>query len=316
MTPYSQDLRDRIIAALEAGVDTREEIASTFDVSRSFVQKLWRRWQDTGSSAALPHAGGKTRVLAAHAGRLRAEIEQQPDVTLAELCERVARDHGPTASPSMMCREVQRLNLPRKKKVLHASERDTPRVRALRADYQEMMVDWIAQHLKFIDESGVHLSFTRLYGRAAPGTRVVEAAPFQPGEKWTLVATLSLQTVEAPWLLPGSLDGEAFEVYVRCVLAPTLQPDDLVVMDQLPAHRVAGIEALIRARGARLQLLPPYSPDFNPIERCWAKLKTILRSLKPRTEAEMIGAIKTALQSITSDDARAWFEYCGYCVHA
>ncbi len=316
MTPYSQDLRDRIIEALEAYLETRQEIADTYGVSRSYVQKVWRRWRDTRNRAALPRGGGRVRTLATHAERIRAEVEQQPDVTLAELCERIAQGDGPHASSSMMCRELQRLNLPRKKKVVHASERDTPRVQAMRADYRETMVEFIAKHLKFIDESGVHLSFTRLYGRAEPGARVVDAAPYQPAEKWTLVAALCLHTVDAPWVLPGSMTGDAFEVYVQHVLAPTLKRHDLVVMDRLPAHHVAGVERLIRARGARLQWLPPYSPDLNPIERCWAKVKTILRSLKPRTEAELLNAIKAALLAITDRDARAWFEYCGYRVHA
>jgi len=316
MTPYSQDLRDRIIEALEADLETRQEIADTYGVSRSYVQKVWRRWRETSNRAALPRGGGRLRTLATHAERIRAEVEQQPDVTLAELCERIAARKGSRASFSMMCRELRRLNLPRKKKVVHASERDTPRVQAARADYRETMVEFIAKHLKFIDESGVHLSFTRLYGRAAPGTRVVDATPYQPAEKWTLVAALSLHTVDAPWVLPGSMTGDAFEVYVHHLLAPTLKRHDIVVMDRLPAHRVAGIEPLIRARGARLQLLPPYSPDLNPIEHCWAKIKTILRSLKPRTEEELLKAIKTALLSITDSDACAWFEYCGYCVHA
>jgi transposase len=316
MIAYSQDLRDRIIEALEAERDTRQGIADTFGVSRSYVQKVWRRWRDTGQRTPLPHGGGRVRTLATHTERIRAEVKQQPDVTLAELCERLARGKRPRASVSMMCRELQRLKLPRKKKVLHASERDTPRVQRLREDYRETMAEFIAKHLKFIDESGVHLSFTRLYGRAAPGTRVVDAAPYQPAEKWTLVATLNWQAVEAPWVIPGSLNGETFEVYVRQVLAPTLKRHDIVIMDRLPAHRAAAIEPLIQARGAHLQLLPPYSPDLNPIERCWAKLKTILRSLKPRTEAELLKAIKTALKSITDSDARAWLEYCGYSVHA
>jgi transposase len=215
----------------------------------------------------------------------------------------------------MMCRELQRLKLPRKKKVLHASERDTPRVQRLREDYRETMAAFIAKHLKFIDEAGVHLSFTRLYGRAAPGVRVVDAVPYQPAEKWTLMAALSWRAVEAPWIISGSLNGETFEVYVQQVLAPTLHHHDIVVMDRLPAHRVAAIEPLIQARGARLQMLPPYSPDLNPIERCWAKLKTLLRALKPRTEADLLKAVKTAFTSITDSDARAWFEYCGYGVH-
>ena len=115
MEAYSQDLRDRIIDALKTETASREEVAQTFGVSRSFVQKLWRRWRETGSSAALAHAGGRRRALANDARRIRREITRQPDVTLAELCERVERAGGASASPSMMCRELRRLRLPRKK---------------------------------------------------------------------------------------------------------------------------------------------------------------------------------------------------------
>ena len=116
MTAYSQDLRDRIIAGVRAGQDTREGIAQTFGVSRSFVQKLWRRWRETGRSAAKPHAGGNPRALRNDAARIRQIVVRQPDVTLAELCERVAQAGGAKASSSMMWRELQRLRLPRKKR--------------------------------------------------------------------------------------------------------------------------------------------------------------------------------------------------------
>jgi transposase len=115
MTAYSQDLRDRILAALRAQTDTREGIAQTFGVSRSFVQKLWHRWRETGQSSAKPHGGGRRRALRDDSARIRKEVRRQPDATLAELCERVQQAGGAQASPSMMCRELQRLHLPRKK---------------------------------------------------------------------------------------------------------------------------------------------------------------------------------------------------------
>jgi transposase len=115
MKAYSQDLRDKIIGSLEAGEDSQQETADNFGVSLSFVEKLWRRWRRTGSGEALPHAGGRPRALKDEAARIRAEMAQQPDATLEELCERVAQAGGATASISMMCREVKRLKLPRKK---------------------------------------------------------------------------------------------------------------------------------------------------------------------------------------------------------
>lgn len=115
MKPYSPDLRRRIVEALETGDDTQSEIAERFRVSLSFVEKLWHRWRSSGQSDAKPHAGGRKRSLSADQAHIRAEIAAQPDVTLAELCQRVARAGGAKASTSMMCREVKRLKLPRKK---------------------------------------------------------------------------------------------------------------------------------------------------------------------------------------------------------
>jgi transposase len=115
MRPYSQDLRQRIVEALEADEQTQPEIANRFRVSLSFIEKLWHRWRETGSCAALPHAGGRKRALADDQASIRAEIARQPDISLTELCQRLAQAGGATASPSMMCREIKRLKLPRKK---------------------------------------------------------------------------------------------------------------------------------------------------------------------------------------------------------
>jgi transposase len=126
MNPYSQDLRERIIATLEVGQDSQLEIAENFGVSLSFVEKLWQRWRQTGSCAALAKAGGNRRTLQDDEALIRAEVAKQPDVRLTELCQRVAEAGGATASPSMMCRELQRLNLPRKKS-LSTTRSATPR---------------------------------------------------------------------------------------------------------------------------------------------------------------------------------------------
>lgn len=115
MRPYSQDLRQRIVEALESDEQTQPEVADRFGVSLSFIEKLWHRWRKTGTCAALPHSGGRRRALSNDQGRIRAEIARQPDISLTELCQRVAQSGGATASPSMMCREVKRLKLTRKK---------------------------------------------------------------------------------------------------------------------------------------------------------------------------------------------------------
>ncbi len=167
-------------------------------------------------------------------------------------------------------------------------------------------------HLKFIDESGVNLGLTRLFGRAAPGPRVVEGTPGASGTHYTLIAALGGYGVQAIWVLAGAMDRVAFEVYVARALAPSLRRGDIVFMDNLSTHKGARIRQLIEARGARLEFLPPYSPDFNPIELCWSKVKTALRATKPRTFETLVEALAEAFGSVSRDDIEAWFAPCGY----
>jgi transposase len=185
----------------------------------------------------------------------------------------------------------------------------------LREGWRERATEFFIRRLKFIDESGSNLALTRLFGRAAPGVRVAEGVPQNYGENVTLLAAIGLSGISAPMTVNGAVDGEVFLTYVREVLCPTLSEGDIVVMDNLGAHRVAGIKEAIEAKGARLEYLPPYSPDLNPIEKCWSKIKTFLRKAKARTREALEAALQEALLQITEADARAWFAHCGYPVH-
>lgn len=169
--------------------------------------------------------------------------------------------------------------------------------------------------LKFLDEAGSNLAMTRLYGRGTPGARVVETVPQNYGENITMLASLTLSGIEAPMTINGAVDGAVFKVYVEEVLGPTLKAGDVVVMDNLRVHKVAGIKQLIEERGAKLIYLPPYSPDLNPIEKCWSKIKTYLRKAKARTREELEQALREVLLTITEEDARGWFKSCGYAIH-
>ncbi len=166
-----------------------------------------------------------------------------------------------------------------------------------------------------MDEAGSNLAMTRLYGRGVKGERVIETVPQNYGENITMLASLSVSGIEAPMTVSGAVDGIVFKVYVEKVLCPTLSRGDVVVMDNLPAHKVSGIKELIEARGAKLIYLPPYSPDLNPIEKCWSKIKTYLRKAKARTRAELEKALREALLLIAKEDAVGWFRSCGYSIH-
>jgi len=202
-----------------------------------------------------------------------------------------------------------------KKKSLHDSQRETARVKRLRRQFAQRVTQELGARVrrwKFIDESGVHLGLTRLYGRAAPGERVGEATPGHAGMHYTVVAALGWHGVSAPWVVEGAMDGWAFETYLKRVLAPTLRAGDIVLMDNLSVHKGESVRRMIEARLARLEFLPPYSPDRNPIEQCWSKVKTVLRATKARTLAALLTALAAALRTVTRDDVQAWFAHCGY----
>jgi len=170
----------------------------------------------------------------------------------------------------------------------------------------------LLKRLKFLDESGAHLGLTRRCGRATPGQRVVEATPGTSGPHYTMVATLGWRGVQAPWVFEGPMNTLAFEVYVEQVLVPTLRRGDVVFTDNLSAHKSQAAWRLIDACGARLEFLPPYSPDLNPIEQCWARVKEALRAARARTWDALVDALREALLSVKSKDAIAWFAHCGY----
>jgi transposase len=188
-------------------------------------------------------------------------------------------------------------------------------VKRLRATFAVRVTEELAdllRRLKFLDESGVNLGMTRLYGRAAPGERVVEATPGISGPHYTVIATLGMQGVQAPLLFEGAMTTLKFKTYIEDVLAPTLRRGDILLMDNLSAHKSDQVRAALQARGVQLIFLPPYSPDLNPIEHCWSKMKAALRAAKARTWEELVAAVREALLSVSRSDVLAWFAHCGY----
>ena len=163
----------------------------------------------------------------------------------------------------------------------------------------------------FLDESGVTTQMTRGYARASGGRRVHEATPGGHWKILTILSALSLGGLLATMTIEEATDGDIFLAYLEQVLGPKLRPGNVVVMDNLSAHKVAGVEQLIQAAGAELLYLPPYSPDLNPIEKAWAKLKQLLRSAKARTAEALHQAIAELLPQITPQNAQAWFRHSG-----
>jgi len=176
-----------------------------------------------------------------------------------------------------------------------------------RAAWPEQLAREPVAALVFVDESGANTKMTRLRGRALGGQRLRARVPHGHYQTSTLISGVRLEGPCAPWLFGGPMSGEMFLAWVRQGLAPTLRPGDLVILDNLSTHKIRGVREGIEAARARLLYLPPYSPDFNPIEPMWSKIKQVLRSHAPRTADELLRAAKTAFNSISPADCQGFF---------
>jgi transposase len=167
----------------------------------------------------------------------------------------------------------------------------------------------------FVDESGTHISMDRLRSRAPRGLRAYGKVPKNRGKNLTLIASMSLHGMGESMCVEGATDAAAFEAYVEHFLAPKLSEGQVVVMDNLGAHRPKRIRELIEARGAEVVVfVPSYSPDLNPIEQAFSKIKNVLRKLQARTHEALLEAMEEALSKVTPADAARWFDHCGYQV--
>ena len=203
-----------------------------------------------------------------------------------------------------------------KKKQVHASEQKRADVAKARKEWkekQENHVELPVDKLVFLDESGVNIDMVRRYGRAKNKNRVNDYAPVNTPKKTTLVSSVRLDGTQAYEFFQGSLNGKNFLSYVKNTLIPTLKKGDIVVMDNLSCHKVKGVKEAIEEAGASVLYLPPYSPDFNPIEMMWSKMKTLLRNWKTDTPELLHSVIPDAFSSVSVSDISGWFTASGYC---
>lgn len=310
MQPLSNDLRQRILDAVDNKEGSRRKLAVRFKVNTSTITKLLRLRRETGSIVPRPHAGGVTPTLDDDAlQRLRKLVEEAPDATLETLRQQM----GISGSRMIICRALQKLGLPLKKKSPHASERDTPEVQEERSEFAEDVEPLEPQRLVFVDETGVTTAMTPAYGRAPKGERVESSAPAS-WESVTVIAALAADGVRAPLAIEGAVNAPTFLAYVERVLVPALHRGDVVIFDNLSSHLSPDVAAAIERAGASVLPLPPYSPDFNPIEEMISKLKGFLRRVGARAKEHLYDAIGDGLREVTPQDILGWFRHAGMCV--
>src|SRR5512146_2138109 len=232
MEPYSMDLRERVIAAIDRRDGSQRQIARRFGISLATLSRWLRARRQTGTLAPKPRGGGRPRALDdACQEHLRDLVKQQPDATLEELRQRL----GIVCSVTAIWRTLRRPRIGRKKKVLHAQERDTPQGRRKRRSFRRRMAAVDPEHQVFGDETGAHTAMTRTFGRAPIGQRVEGAVPGH-WESVTLVTGLRLSGVVSPMAFAGAMDTPIFESYVEQILVPDLRPGDVVIWDNLKPH--------------------------------------------------------------------------------
>lgn len=307
--PYSMDLRVRVMEAVAGGA-SRREAAADYSVAPSTVVLWAQRFEATGSVAAN-RLGGSTSPLEAHTDKLLALIAEQPDLTLDEIVA-ASEKRGILASRTALWRFFNRHRISRKKKHLQAAEQK-------REELARQRKRWIREQgfldparLVFIDETCTTTAMVRLYGRCPRGERLVSYAPQGHWKTLTFVAGLREDALVAPLVVDGPMTGEIFLAYIKQSLAPTLTPGDTVIMDNLPVHKVAGVKEAIEAAGATLVYLPAYSPDLNPIEKAFSKLKAALRKAAEKTIPNLIRRIGKTVTEFTAQECRNFFRHAGY----
>src|SRR6266446_924607 len=308
--PYSMDLRERVVAAVETGGLSCHQAAARFGVGVSTAIVWVRRLRETGSVAPGKMGGHKPKAIA---GEHRAWLLQRAkdrDFTLRGLVAELA-ERGLKVDYRSVWNFVHAEKLSFKKSVA-ASERDRPDIARRRAQWTKYQGRIEPERLVFIDETWTKTNMAPLRGWAPRGERLIAKVPHGRWKTMTFLAALRCDRIEAQWLLEGPIDGESFRTYVEKVLAPTLREGDIVIMDNLGSHKGKAVRQLIRAAGAKLFFLPKYSPDLNPIEQVFAKLKHLLRKAAARTVEAVCVAIGEILQAFTPEECVNYFQNSGY----
>jgi transposase len=310
MKPLSNDLRQRILDAVDRREGSRRQLAVRFSVDVSTITRLLQLRRETGAFDPRPHAGGTEPTLDPEGlERLRKLVEETPDATL----EQHKQSLGISGSIMIVWRGLEKLGITRKKKTLHATEQDRPEVQEERHAFLQEVEPIEPKRLVFVDETGVTTAMTPAYGRAPSGERVEASAPAS-WESVTVIAAMGLDGIRAPFAFPGGTNSVAFQTYVEQVLVPALREGDVVVFDNLAAHLRSEVTEAIERAGASVLPLPPYSPDFNPIEEMFSKFKEALRRLGARAKNHLYDAIAEALREVTLLDILGWFRQAGSCV--
>ncbi|WP_201271740.1 IS630-like element ISRm10-1 family transposase [Sinorhizobium meliloti] len=306
----SDDLRIRVLKASAAGMSARQA-AARFGVGISTAIR-WIARAKEGELTPRPQGWRRPSAVDAHEEFVVALIEERKDVTLDEMVQRLSVERQVKISRSALGAWLRGRGWTFKKNTAHALEQDRPDVLKRRRVWFDGQLDLDPEKLIFIDETGLSTKMARLRGRALRGERCRAGVPHGHWKTTTFTGALRLTGMTAPFVYDGAMNGNVFLAYVEQVLLPTLQAGDVVVMDNLPAHKTSGVRDAIERAGAKLMFLPPYSPDFNPIENAFSKLKAMLRGRAERKIDALWDAVGALIPRFTPDECANYFRAAGY----
>ena len=307
--PYSLDLRTRVVAAIEGGM-SRNQAAKRFGVAISTAIGWMRRVEETGSVASGQMGGHKPRAISGEHAAWLAQRIREADFTLRGLVVELG-ERGLRVDYRSVWEFVHAEKLSFKKSVV-AGERSRPDIARRRAQWTKYQGRIDPERLVFLDETWTRTDMAALRGWAPRGQRLAAKVPHGRWKTMTFLAALRHDRIEAPWFIEGPIDGESFRTYIERVLRPTLRHGDIVVMDNLGSHKGKIVRQLIRSAGAKLLFLPKYSPDLNPIEQVFAKIKHLLRKTAARTAEAVCAAIGQALKAFTPEECGNYLANSGY----
>ena len=305
--PCSLDLRMRVLREVEAGA-SRREAAECVEVSASSAIKWMQRLNETGSIAAKP-SGGSISPLEAHAAVLLGLIAEQADLTLDEIVA-VMRKRRPAAAARFGGSSSGTMSA--SKKSLRAAEQQRADVVRARRRWMREQGMFDPARLVFIDETSTNTAMVRLRGRCPRGIRLTDHVPHGHWKTITFIAGLRRRAMAPSFVLDGPMNSTSFMAYLKRCLVPTLKRGDIVMMDSLPVHKAAGVREVIEAAGAKLRYLPKYSPDLNPIEMAFSKLKAHLRKAAERTIPHLSRRIGVLVAAFSPQVCVNYFRHAGY----
>jgi len=311
MDPIPTYLRERMVKAVDDGASV-SEVAKRFSVSDTAVRNFVRLAKE-GALAPKPRSGGPGTALDDDdRERLVEVVDQRPDATLQELVEECDLD----VSISTVSRELAKLDRPRKRKVPRASEQSEKTVQKQRRQWRSDTRRVDAKRLVFVDEMAIATNMTRPYGRAPANERVFTDVPYRHYESLTVLGGMRLGGAgDFPTMVyKGGTTTDRMLEYVAGPLREVLRPGDIVVADRLGAHTAKRVAEALADQKAEIRLLPPYSPDLNPIERMWSKTKAFLRAAKATTVDRLRNVLQQSLRTVANTDIRNWIAHSNYLV--